>query len=136
MSRLILFSGLPGCGKSTLARQLVRDLSCAYFAKDRIQRVLDDEIPDVKLVHGYQVLLDLVEEHVALGVDVVLDAAFPLAGFREVAEQMAQTYQARFLPVWCICSDAAVWEARLANRVQYVPGWTPVGLDKAQEVQV
>lgn len=135
MHHLILFSGLPGCGKTSLAQQIVRDLGCAYFAKDRIQRVLNDYIEGAEPVHGYRLLLDMAAEHLALGVDVVVDAVFPMAGFRDIAEQLAQKYQAQFLPVWCICSDEVVWVSRFQERVQYVPGWTPVGLDKAREVQ-
>lgn len=135
MHRLVLFSGLPGCGKTSLARQIAQNLACAYFAKDRIQRVLDDHIAGAKPVDGYHILLDLADEHLAMGVNVVLDAVFPLAGFRNMAETMAQKHQALFLPVWCICSDISIWEARFHERVQYVPGWSPVGLEKAREVE-
>ena len=135
MHRLILFSGLPGCGKTSLARQIVQDLRCAYFAKDRIQRVLDDHVVGAQPVDGYHMLLDLADDHLALGVDVVLDAAFPMASFRDIAEAIAHQHQARFLPVWCICSDNGVWTARFENRVQYVLGWTPATVEKAREVQ-
>jgi len=39
---LILFAGMPGSGKTTLARMVSHRLSVPVFAKDRMQRVLRD----------------------------------------------------------------------------------------------
>ncbi len=134
--RLILFSGLPGCGKTTLAYQLARHLQVPLFAKDRIQRVLRDQIEGSEPIHGYYLLLDLADEQLALGVSVILDAVFPKTGFRERARQMAAQHHASFRPIHCVCSDTALWQHRVATRVQLVPGWTPVGWDKVEEASI
>ena len=39
---LILFAGMPGSGKTTLARMVARQLKLPLFSKDRVQRVLRD----------------------------------------------------------------------------------------------
>ncbi|MBL8118000.1 MAG: AAA family ATPase, partial [Anaerolineae bacterium] len=41
-STLILFAGMPGSGKTTLARIIARRMNIPVFAKDRVQRVLRD----------------------------------------------------------------------------------------------
>jgi hypothetical protein len=58
---------------------------------------------------------------------VILDATFPLDHFRTVASEIAARHKARFCALNCYCSDDAVWQARMEQRVQYVPGWRPVG---------
>lgn len=132
---LILFSGLPGCGKTTLARRLVEELRCAYFAKDRIQRVLNDYVVGAQPIDGYHVLLDLADEHLQLGTTVVLDAVFPRQEFRNVAHDIAKRARTPFLPTLCFFSDERVWRQRMENRVQYVPGWEPVGWGEVQRLR-
>jgi predicted kinase len=132
---LVLFSGLPGCGKTTLARQVATTLHAPLLAKDRVQRVLRDHVPGAAPVDGYRLLLDLADEQLDLGLSVVLDAVFPLAGFRDEAQAVAARHAARFRPVYCYCSDEAVWRARVEARVQYVPGWTPVGWDGVERLR-
>jgi predicted kinase len=132
---LVLFSGLPGCGKTTLARQVATALPAPLLAKDRVQRVLRDHVPGAAPVDGYRVLLDLTDEQLGLGVSVVLDAVFPLAEFRDEARAVAARHAARFHPIYCYCSDEAVWRARVAARVQYVPGWTPVGWEEVERLR-
>jgi predicted kinase len=132
---LILFSGLPGCGKTTLARQVATALHAPLLAKDRVQRVLRDHVPGAAPVDGYRLLIDLADEQLSLGVSVVLDAVFPLAGFREEARAIAARHAAGFRAVYCYCSDEAVWRARTAARVQYVPGWPPVGWDEVERLR-
>ena len=39
---LILFAGMPGSGKTTLARMVAQHLKFPIFSKDRVQRVLRD----------------------------------------------------------------------------------------------
>lgn len=127
---LVLFSGMPGSGKTTLARQASRQLKLPIFSKDRIQRVLrDHHLADEHSGDGYYIILDMADEQLSLGVSVILDATFPLDHFRLVASEIAARHKAKFCAIYCHCSDDAVWEARMQSRVQYVPGWKPVGWD-------
>jgi predicted kinase len=127
---LIIFAGLPGSGKTTLARLTATHLRLPVFSKDRVQRVLrDHNLAAENTGDGYYIILDQADEQLALGVSVILDATFPLDHFRLVASETAARHQARFCAIYCTCSDDAVWQARMENRVHYIPGWKPVGWD-------
>jgi predicted kinase len=125
---LVLCSGLPGCGKTTLARLLASHFGFPLFAKDRLQSALRrDGLAPRSGPEGYRLILDLADEQLALGTSAVLDGVFPLPGFRADAQRVASLRQAGFRPIYCHCSDEGLWQARMQGRVQYVPDWSPVG---------
>lgn len=128
---LILMSGLPGCGKTSLARQLAQRLHIPILSKDRLQQGLRAQgLAGHNGPEGYLLAFDLADEQLALGVGVILDAVFPLPGYRSQARAIAQKHGARFCPIYCYCSNERLWQARMNNRTQYVPDWTPKGWDE------
>ena len=132
---LVLFSGLPGCGKTTLARRVAQQFRIPLFSKDRVQRVLRDHIPEATGMDGYHLMLDLAEEQLGLGIPVVLDAVFPLLELRQAAREMAARHGARWRPVVCHYSEENLYRRRLEERVQYTPGWTPLGWEEVERVR-
>jgi predicted kinase len=127
---LIIFAGMPGSGKTTLARLVAQEIQIPLFSKDRMQRILrDHHLAKENTGDGYYLILDLADEQLSLGMSVILDATFPLDHFRIVASEIAARHEANFCAIYCHCSDDNVWENRMKHRVQYVPGWRPVGWD-------
>ena len=78
--KLIIFSGLPGTGKSTLAKAVGRHPLIPVFAKDWLEAtLLRSELvpshPDKPLGSaGYQLLTTLAERQLLLGQSVTLDS--------------------------------------------------------------
>jgi predicted kinase len=133
---LILFSGLPGTGKTTLARQTASYFGVPLFAKDRLQsRLRRQGLAERSTPDGYALILDLADEQLGLGLSTILDAVFPMEGFRRHAAAIARRHQAAFRPVYCFCSDRANWQGRMQSRQQYVPDWTPVGWEEVERLE-
>lgn len=112
---LVIFSGLPGVGKSTLANRLARELRWPLLK-------IDDVIGDVPENAGIEfwdskvdVLLDLVNTQLELGLDVIVDSVF-MNMDRQHAQELAHKYQVHFRPIYVFMSDDKVWKERVTKR--------------------
>src|SRR5215211_374994 len=113
--KLILFSGLPGTGKSTLASRLARELHMPLLC-------IDDVVGEVPAGAGIAfwdskvaILLRLAEVQLDLGLSVVMDSVF-MNMDRHHAQELARKYEARFRPIYVFLSDEEVWKQRVNER--------------------
>src|SRR5687767_3918912 len=98
--KLIIFSGLPGTGKSTLAESVGKDLSIPVFAKDWLEATLVRS--DLKPVTedkslgfaGYELLTILAERQLMLGQSVILDSVAASQTIRSTWYQLSKQYSA------------------------------------------
>lgn len=118
---LIVFGGLPGVGKSSIAALVARRLAAAYLRIDVIDvavtRALDlPKEGDIGPV-GYVVAYDLARSNLALGVTVVADSVNPIAVTRAAWREVAASSGAPCLEVEVICSDLAEHRRRVEARL-------------------
>jgi len=114
-TRLVIFSGLPGTGKTTLAERLESELRWPLL---KIDDVIGDGPEDAGIAFWdmkVDLLLDLVETQLKMGLDVIVDSVF-MNMDRHHAQALARKYAASFLPVHVFISDEGIWEQRVTAR--------------------
>lgn len=121
---LVIFAGLPGTGKTTLANALARRLGAAYLRVDRIERALADSY--LKIHHaedaGYQIGYVLAEDNLRLGRVVVADSVNPIDLTRDAWLQAAARANREGVEVEVICSDPAEHRRRVEGRRSDIAG--------------
>lgn len=117
MTDLVIFSGLPGTGKSTLANRLARDLRWPLLCIDDVvidvPKNANNEFWDLQVT----ALLNLVETQLKTGLDVIVDSVF-MNMDRHHAQKLAHKYDVRFLPIYVFVSDENVWNERVSKRYE------------------
>ncbi|MFY1681236.1 AAA family ATPase [Micromonospora sp.] len=113
---LVVFAGLPGVGKSTLAGQVGVALGAAVLAVDPIERALARHglTGPGSGPAGYDALAGLAEVQLGLGTSVVVDAANPAAGTRGLWFELAERAGVPLRLIEVYCGD----EAELRRRVE------------------
>jgi len=123
---LVVIGGLPGVGKTTVAREVAGRLGATHLRIDAFEVALLAQglVPEPAAMggHGYDLAAAAAETCLRAGTDVLVDAVFPIAlarrPFRDLGAQLD-------VPVhWLrlICTDRAEHRRRVTGRVADLPG--------------
>lgn len=119
---LIALGGLPGTGKSTLARGLAGQLGAVWLRIDSIEQAMREGGVGEVGPAGYCVAYALAEDNLRLGRMVIADSVNPLRITRDAFRAVAARVGCRLLQVECVCSDADLHRRRVETRRSDVPG--------------
>jgi predicted kinase len=115
---LIVFSGLPGTGKTTLAQALARILNADYVRIDTIEDALLADGGDVLVASGagYRVAYAMAEDNLRLGRTVIADSVNPIKLTREAWRDVGKRSGSMVVDVQVICSDTTHHRYRIEAR--------------------
>lgn len=139
--QVIIFTGLPGTGKSTLAERVARTVRCPAFAGDWL-------IGGLKPAHAalgqldradylaacFGLLRTLVTRQLMLGQSAVVEDIVSKSQF-VLWSETADQFSARLFLIECICSDEAIHRSRIEGRIRGIPGWHELGWDHVERMR-
>jgi predicted kinase len=127
---LIVFGGVPGSGKSTVAEQVGAVLDIPVFALDWLLGALTPfgmrHRPDLMDV-GNELLTTLAYRELAAGRSAILDTTSENPAARARWRSLTAAAAATFLPVVCLCTDETLHRHRVEQRTRGIPGWADAG---------
>jgi predicted kinase len=118
---LIVLSGLPGVGKTAIARALAVAISAVHLRIDSIEQALRACGVDVE-EEGYAVAYAIAEDNLRLGHTVIADCVNPWSLTRDEWRSAGERAGARVVEVEVICSNIEEHKRRVETRSTDIKG--------------
>ncbi len=115
---LYIFAGLPGVGKSTLAKLLASELEAVYLRIDTIEQALVRDGLSCNEIQGkgYSVAYEIAFDNLRLGRVVVADSVNPIQITRNAWRFVAKRAGVKLIEIEVICSDLAQHKSQVETR--------------------
>lgn len=129
---LFIFSGLPGTGKSTLAKELSRATGAVYIRIDTVEQAIKD-LCDVEVEgEGYGLSYRLASDNLKVGNSVIADSCNTIELTRAEWNNVAIAVDTRFINIEIICTDEVEHKMRVETRPSEDAGVSPLTWKKVR----
>jgi predicted kinase len=125
---LIIFGGLPGVGKTAIAKELAREIGAVYLRIDSIEQAMRDSRAVKQPLNdaGYRVAYVVAQDNLLLGSSVVADSVNPLSITRDAWLEAAKRAKVSAVEIEIKCSDLNEHRRRVETRVAERYGLRPL----------
>jgi predicted kinase len=131
---IIAFAGLPGVGKSTLARETALRKEAVWLRVDTIEAAIVTSGLPLSFETGlaaYIAVQNVAADQLRLGRNVVIDAVNGVEPAREMWRDLARDHRAKLFFIEVVCSDKAEHRRRVESRGAHahplpLPTWSEV----------
>src|SRR6202521_4376510 len=123
LTMLIILGGLPGTGKTAIARELARQLGAVHVRIDSIEEaildsgVLSSPINDA----GYRVGYAVAADNLRIGRTVIADSVNPIPLSRDAWVEVANHAQVSAVEIEVTCSNTKEHQHRVETRISDIP---------------
>jgi len=119
---LYILSGLPGAGKTVLAKALAEKTRSVYLRIDTVEQAIRDLCAFDVQGEGYRLSYRIAEDNLRLGNSVVADSCNPWNLTRDEWQNTALMSNADYVNIEVICSDEIEHRRRIESRKSDIPG--------------
>ncbi|GIG21521.1 adenylyl-sulfate kinase [Cellulomonas chitinilytica] len=121
---LVVLGGLPGSGKTTLARGVARALRAVHVRVDTVEQAVLHSSLGVPAVAeaGYAAAMGVAADNLRLGLDVVADSVNPVAASQDGWRWVGAESGARVVEILVVCTDPVAHRGRVEGREADIPG--------------
>jgi predicted kinase len=121
---LIIFGGLPATGKTTIAKELARQIGATYLRIDTIEQAIRDPTTMRQPItdEGYRVANAVAEDNLRLGRTVISDSVNPIQLSRDAWIGVAHRAHTRAAEVEVLCTDLRLHRQRVETRSADISG--------------